>query len=168
MDMDTTTGDIESSPIRRFPTAEITTSSQLSEMTRIALTQASLVDHDAPTTPRQPTRPVPPYAPLRRMRNVDMDVEEPLPPQLPVLSRTVKRYVPVRFNLETGDLEIVTMGIPEKDESGNPRTRESWIRTLKMCTPDDNRSIWDTYNLAKYVDDRGIFDELEFMADMHI
>ena len=150
----------QSTPIQRYPTSTTFQSSQLSEATRIALSQASQMDIEAPTTPRQPTHPVPPNAPARVR---DQDV--PPPPPLPMLSRSVRRYVPVGFDLETGDIKVAILGIPERDEMGNPRTRESWIQVLKSCIPESNQGIWETFNLEKYVDDRGIFDELEFMAD---
>lgn len=150
----------QSTSIQRFPTSVTFQPSQLSEATRIALSQASQMDIENPTTPRQPTHPVPPNAPAR-VREQDI----PPPPTLPMLSRSVKRYVPYGVDLETGDIKVAVIGIPERDEMGNPRTRESWIRALKRCTPEANQGIWETFDLERYVDDRGIFDELQFMAD---
>lgn len=144
---------IETTPIRRYPTTEAVVESQLSDMTRIALTEASKVD--APTTPRQPTHPVPPNAPQRKR-------SESPPPPFPILSRTVKRFIPYKYNLDTGKLEVVVMGIAENDVNGFSRTRESWIEALKSCIPERYQDIWDTLNLEKYVDNYGIFDENKF------
>jgi hypothetical protein len=149
-----TTEIIDSTPIRRYPTETIV-ETQLSEMTRIALEKASKVE-DAPTTPRQPTHPVPPNAPQRKRS------ETPPPPFPPKLSRSVKRFIPYKFNIDTGKLEVVVMGVAENDDEGNPRTRESWIKALKSCIPERYQEIWDTLNLEKYVDNYGIFDENKF------
>jgi len=147
---------IESSPIMRYPTLTSFNQNQLSDSTLFALTEAS-----HPTTPRQPTHPVPPNAPAR-VRSPPT----PPPPLPPVLSRSVTRYVPVRFNFETQRLEFIIIGIPENDEFGNPRSRDNWISMLKMFTQERYQDIWMTLNLEKYVDDEGNFDESEFMKDI--
>jgi hypothetical protein len=80
-------------------------------------------------------------------------------PKLPKLIRTSKYEIPIKFDINTNELEFTFLGLYISKENGDNFTREEWINILKENTPKNSKYIWDLLKLEDCVLENGRFDK---------